>query len=106
MRFLKRLRLHGSSMKLPETTQKRHARLGPQRLHQFQTFTEPRNERFGINTERGEHPRASTVAKPISSRPRLSWSKVAMLLASWSGLWSELTNAMHPIRIRSVHAAA
>jgi len=50
-------------MKLPETTQKRHARLGPQRLHQFQTFTEPRNERFGINTERGEHPRASTSSQ-------------------------------------------
>src|SRR5262249_11182447 len=59
MRFLKRLRLHGSSMKLPETTLERHARLSPQRLHQLQTFIEPRNERFGINTERGDHLRAS-----------------------------------------------
>src|SRR5262247_1219158 len=59
MRFLKRLRLHGSSVKLPEMTLERHAWLGPQRLHQLQTFIEPRHERFGINTERGEHPRAS-----------------------------------------------
>jgi hypothetical protein len=46
------------------------------------------------------------VPTPISSRPWLSWSRVAKLLARYTGLFSVETNTEQPIRSREVHAAA
>ena len=46
------------------------------------------------------------LPRPTSIRPRLSWSRVAMLLARWSGLWRVETSTAQPRRMRSEQAAA
>src|SRR5215468_7535063 len=46
------------------------------------------------------------VPTPISSRPPLSWSSVARLLARCTGLCRVVTNTVQPSRSADVHAAA
>jgi len=66
---------------------------GREHLHQLKTFIEPRNERFGINTDRGEHPRAST-----SSQADLKPAAAELVATPTLGYTSESIGTLSTLR--------
>jgi hypothetical protein len=60
--LLERLGLHRRVVKLPEPPLERGPPLGPQGLHDLQTFIEPRNQAAGIYAESRELPEPPSSA--------------------------------------------